>query len=124
MTGNEIDRYIEAAPKRAQAKLVELRRIIRAAAPDATETMSYRMPAYKLGRILVYFAAFEDHVSLFPTPSGVAAFEERLGRYEHSKGTIQFPLDQPLPAALVRRIVRFRVAENTRKDGAGRARRK
>ena len=106
-----VDRYIYAAPKEAQAKLKEMRATINKAAPKAKEAISYGIPTYKLNGNLVHFGAFKDRVSFFPTASGVAAFEKELGRYVISKGTIQFPINKPLPRGLIGRIVRFRVKE-------------
>lgn len=110
-----IDEYIAGFPAEIQTGLRELRAAIHEAAPDAVEKISYRMPAFDQMGILVYFAAFKDHYGFFPTSSGVQAFKEELAGYALSKGTIRFPLNQPLPLDLVRRIVRFRVEENLAK---------
>jgi uncharacterized protein YdhG (YjbR/CyaY superfamily) len=110
-----IDEYIAAFPKQIQDILQKLRRTIKEAAPQAQETISYQMPAFKLNGILVYFAAFKDHVGFFPTSSGVAAFEKELSEYKISKGTIRFPLDKPIPFDLVTKIVKYRVNENLQK---------
>src|SRR5947209_17438921 len=108
-----IDEYIEASPKDVQGILQRLRLTIREAAPGAVETISYQMPTFKLnGRGLVYFAAFKNHIGLYPIPSGVEAFERELSPYKQGKGSVQFPIDQPVPYELVRRIVTFRVNEN------------
>lgn len=108
-----IDEYLESFPEDVRRRLQELRAAIRAAAPDAKERISYRMPAFFYGAgVLVYFAAFKNHISLFPTESGVDAFRRELAPYRTSKGTIHFPLDRPLPLKLVARIVKFRAAEN------------
>jgi uncharacterized protein YdhG (YjbR/CyaY superfamily) len=109
--------YIAAAPKEARPKLRELRKIVRTAAPGAVESLKWSMPAVSYQRILVMYAAFTRHVSLFPTASALRAFRKQLGRFRTSAGTIQFPLDQPLPASLIRRIVAFRVKESIEKDG-------
>jgi len=111
-----IDEYIESFPKDIQAILSELRQVIREAAPQAEEAISYQMPAFKQNGILVYFAAFKTHIGFFPTASGVEAFKEKLSDYETSKGTIRFPIDKPLPLQLVKEIVRFRVKENLDKQ--------
>ncbi len=116
-----VDDYIEAFPRDVQRVLEELRATIRSAAPGATEMISYQMPAFKLKSVLVYYAAFKDHVSLFPKASGVAAFKDELAGYKVSKGTVQFPLDKPIPLDLVRRIVRFRVKEDLAKGSVKRA---
>ena len=110
---NEVDGYIAAAPRQAQPHLRELRRIIRAEAPDAQERISYKMPYYRLNGHLVYFACFKDHVSLFP--AGHVATEGALSRYIQGKGTYQFPLDEPLPASEIRNLIRARVKENDAK---------
>ena len=103
-------------PEETQALLEQIRDIIRSVAPDATETISYAIPTFDLnGKHLVHFAGFAKHVGFYPVPSGMAAFEEELKVYKRGKGSVQFPLDEPLPVDLIRRIVEFRVAENTRK---------
>lgn len=111
-----IDEYIALFPEDVQEKLKKIRSVIKAAAPHATETISYQMPAFKLNGILVYFAAFANHVSFFPTSSGVAKFKEELVGFETSKGTIRFPLDKPIPYDLIDRITTFRVQENVEKS--------
>ena len=119
----DVDSYLAAVPPEARAALERLRKIIRAAAPQATEAISYGMPAYKYHGALVYFAAFKNHCSFFPGTSSLAAYRHELERYETSKGTIHFTPDHPLPAALVRRIVRARVKENeAREKKPGKAR--
>jgi uncharacterized protein YdhG (YjbR/CyaY superfamily) len=107
-----IDEYISGFPPEVQEKLILLRKVIKESAPDAEEKISYQMPAFTLNGILVYFAAFKDHIGFFPTASGIEAFKQELSEYKWSKGTIQFPMDKPLPYDLVKRIVKFRVAEN------------
>ena len=114
-TAKNIDEYIDRYPKDVQAKLRKIRSTIRKAAPDATEAISYQIPTFKLGGNLIHFAAFPNHISLFPTSSGVAKFQKELAGYETSKGTIQFPLDRPIPYGLITRITRFRVKENSEK---------
>ena len=108
-----IDEYIEMFPPDIQSPLQEMRRTIRKAAPEATEAISYQIPTFKLNGNLVHFAAFKDHIGFFPTSSEVAAFEKELSKYKTSKGTIQFPLDKPIPYDLVRKIALFRVKENS-----------
>ena len=107
-----IDAYIATFPNDIQAILQALRAAIRAAAPDAEETIAYQMPTFRLKGNLVHFAAHRQHIGFYPTPSGIAAFRDELAAYKSAKGSVQFPLDQPLPLDLVQRIVRFRVAEN------------
>lgn len=111
----DIDAYISAAPETVQPQLRQLRETIRRAAPDAAEGISYGMPVYKQNGNLVYFGAFKHHLSFFPTASGVAQFKKELAGYKIAKGTIQLPFDQPLPLALIAKIVAFRVAENGKK---------
>ncbi|MGE5654679.1 MAG: iron chaperone [Bacillota bacterium] len=94
--------------------LNELRALIKAMVPGAAETISYAMPTFDLnGKHLVHFAAFRSHIGFYPTPSGIEAFEEELKSYKHAKGSVQFPLNQPLPLELIRRMVEFRVNETT-----------
>jgi len=108
-----IDEYIRTFPKDVQTILEKMRKTIREAAPGAVETISYQMPTFKLnGKGLVYFAAFKNHIGFYPIPSGVEAFEKELSPYKQGKGSVQFPIDQPVPYDLVRRIVTFRVNEN------------
>ena len=107
-----VDEYTAWFPEDVRLKLEGLRAAIRSAAPGAEERISYRMPAFFFEGPLVYFGAFKDHVGFFPTSSGVAAFRRELEPYGTSTGTVRFPLDKSLPLGLVKRIVRFRVAEN------------
>ena len=114
-----IDEYIASFPPEIQEKLQGIRAVIRRVAPDAEEAIRYGIPTFRLaGNNLVHFAAFKDHLSFFPTSSGVAKFREELSSYKLSRGTIQLPLDGPVPYDLVERIVRFRVEENLRKKKA------
>jgi len=113
-----IDEYIWAFPEPVQYLLEELRQAIREAAPDAEETISYQMPAFKLAGKLVYFAAYKTHIGFYPTPSAITAFADELTAYNCAKGTVQFPLDQPLPLDLITRMVQFRAAENRTKAAA------
>ena len=110
--GSSIDTYIAAFPQEIQARLREMRAIIRQAAPDSSETISYAIPTFDfLGKHLVHFAAFRHHIGFYPTASGIADFAQDMQQYKTSKGAVQFPLEQPLPEELIARIVRFRVAE-------------
>jgi uncharacterized protein YdhG (YjbR/CyaY superfamily) len=111
-----INEYIKASPKEVRGKLRELRATIRAAAPQAEERVSYRIPAFWFKGPVVYFAAFKDHIGFFPTGTGVQAFKKELAGYKTSKGTIKLPLDKPLPLALIRKIVKYKVAENRKND--------
>ncbi len=106
-----IDEYIAMYPKNVQVLLEEMRKAIKLSAPEAEETISYHMPAFRWHGILVYFAAFKNHIGFYPTASAMEAFKEELSPYETSKGTIRFPLDKPLPVALVKRIVKYRVKQ-------------
>lgn len=111
-----IAEYIDAAPSGAQKKLREMRACIRASAPGATESLKWGMPAFSHGRILVTFAVFKRHIGFYPTPSAVEAFADDLSTFVTAKGSIQFPLDKPLPLSLIRRITAFRVRESIEKD--------
>ncbi len=113
-----VDDYIQASPERVRGLLSEMRAIIRKAAPGAVEKISYRMPSFHDNGVLVYFGAFKSHIGFYPTASGIAAFPDDLKRYETSKGAVQLPLDEPLPAALITKIVKLRVAMNAAKKGA------
>jgi uncharacterized protein YdhG (YjbR/CyaY superfamily) len=107
-----VDEYIATFPKNVQSILEELREVIRESAPKAEETISYQMPAFKLNGILVWFAAHKNHIGFYPKTSAIEAFKEELSNYEASKGTIKFPLNEPIPFDLVKKIVKFRVKEN------------
>ena len=114
-TPRNIDDYVDRFPGHVQNLLQKVRRTIQAAAPQAQETISYRMPAFKLDRILVYFAAHTSHIGFYPGAGAIAAFRKELSRYKGAKGSVQFPFDESLPLALVRRIVKFRVNQNSSK---------
>ena len=107
-----VDEYISAFPASVQDALQQLRRTIRNAAPEAEETISYQIPTFKLNGNLVHFAAFKRHIGFYPTPSAIEAFKEELSPYEVAKGSVRFPLDQPVPFDLVTRITEYRVREN------------
>jgi uncharacterized protein YdhG (YjbR/CyaY superfamily) len=112
-----VEEYIADVPEPARSTFNRLRAAIRSAVPpEATETISYRIPAFKHKRVLVWFAAFSNHCSLFPTAAVIAAFENELKGFSTSKGTIHFPTDQPLPTALIKRLVKARVALNETKQ--------
>ncbi len=113
-----IDDYIAAFPPEVQAILQQIRQTIREEAPDAAEAISYQMPTFKLDGNLVHFGAFKNHIGFYPTPSGTAQFQQELAPYQHAKGSIRFPLDEPIPYALIRAIVRFRVEEAQAKAAA------
>ena len=108
--------YINAAPKEAQKKLREMRDCIRAAAPGATEGLKWGMPAFSYKRILVTFGAFKDHIGFYPTPSAIEAFADDLTRFHTASGSVQFPIEKPLPLTLIRKITAFRVKESLGED--------
>ena len=116
----DIDGYISQFSPDVQTILQDIRATIRAEAPDAEEIISYRMPAFRLHGILVYFAAFQKHIGLYPPVSGDKAIEKAIAPYVGEKGNLRFPLDQPIPLGLIRRIVRLRVKQNLAKAGAKR----
>jgi len=110
-----IDDYIAGFPEDVQLKLQKIRKTIRDAAPDAVEKISYQMPTFALEGNLVHFAAFKNHIGFYPAPRGIEAFQEELSAYQGGKGSVQFPLEQPVPYDLIRRIVVFRVKDNLEK---------
>ena len=110
-----IDEYVKGFPPETQKKLEEMRATIKMIAPNAEERISYQMPAFTLNGNLVYFAAFKNHIGLYPTPSGIEAFKDELSVYKNAKGSVQFPMDKPLPLELISRIVKYRVEENLKK---------
>src|SRR6476660_2663167 len=112
----DVTGYINAAPKEARKKLREMRACIGASAPGAMESLKWSMPAYSYRRILVTFAAFKHHIGFYPTPSAVKAFTKQLSGYKIATGSIQFPLDKPLPLDLIRKITAFRVRESVEED--------
>jgi uncharacterized protein YdhG (YjbR/CyaY superfamily) len=109
---DSIDEYIANFPVHIQEKLEELRAVIKKAVPEAEEKISYRMPAFTLKGILVYFAAHTNHIGFYPTSNGVEKFKDELSGYKCTKGTIQFPFNKPLPLDLITRIVIYRSTEN------------
>lgn len=112
----DIDEYIERFPTNVQKLLQKIRKTIQKAAPDATEVISYQMPAFKQKRVVVYFAAHKNHIAIYPAPRGAKEFKQELAEYEGGKGTVQFPLDQPVPYDLITRIVKYRIKENAELD--------
>lgn len=111
----DTDAYIATFPKSTQKLLEQLRKTIKKAAPKAEELISYNMPAYKYNGVLVYFAAYERHIGFYPTASGIKVFQKEISSYKNSKGAVQFPLDKPLPLALITSIVQYRAQENEEK---------
>jgi uncharacterized protein YdhG (YjbR/CyaY superfamily) len=118
-----IDEYIASFSPEVQAVLEKVRATIRSAAPDATETISYRIPAFTLNGVLVYFAAFQKHIGFYPPVRGDARLETAVARYAGEKGNLRFPLDQPIPYALITRIVKLRVKQNRAKAASRKTRR-
>jgi uncharacterized protein YdhG (YjbR/CyaY superfamily) len=104
MKAQNITGYIKAAPKEARAKLIEMVKIIRSAAPGSTQSLKWSMPAFSYKRILVTFAAFKNHIGFYPTPSAIRAFKKQLTKFKTAKGSIQFPLEKPLPKALIKKL--------------------
>jgi uncharacterized protein YdhG (YjbR/CyaY superfamily) len=115
-TVTTVDEYIASFPPSTAKLLSTMRKTIKAAAPKAEELISYQMPAYKYKGVLVYFAAFEKHIGFYATPTGHVSFKNELSKYKTGKGSVQFPLTEPLPLDLVKRIVQFRVKENEAKS--------
>ena len=112
-----VNEYISGFPPEVREKLEEIREIIRKAAPEAKEVISYSMPAVRQNGILVYYAAYTSHIGFYPTASGIENFKSEFSEYKSSKGAVQFPLNKPLPADLITRIVKFRLKETSSKKG-------
>ena len=111
-----IDDYIKIFPQDVESILERMRQTIRKATPEAVESISYQMPTFKLnGKNLVYFAGYKNHIGFYPVPSGIRAFKKELSQYRTGKGSLQFPIDKPVPYDLVKKIVMFRVKENMKK---------
>ena len=110
-----IDEYIAGFAPEIAERLQQVREVVKTSAPGAVETISYAMPTFDLYGHLVHFAAFKNHIGLYPTPSGIEDFDEESAPYKGGKGSLRFPLDDPLPIDLIARIVEFRVRENTAK---------
>jgi uncharacterized protein YdhG (YjbR/CyaY superfamily) len=112
-TAKSIDDYVDAFPSATRALLEQLRQTIRKAAPKAEETISYGIPTFKQGGNLVHFAGYSHHIGFYPGAAGISEFKKELAGYKGAKGSVQFPLDRPLPLSLVTRIVKFRVKQNS-----------
>jgi len=112
---NNIDQYIAGFPEATKLLLEKVRTAIKKAAPQAEEVISYNMPAYKLNGILVWFAGYKNHIGFYPMASGIETFKKELSVYKGAKGSVQFPLNKPIPLALITKIVKFRVKENLEK---------
>ena len=110
-----VDEYILSLPEETQKILEEIRATIKAAAPDAEEKISYQMPTFYLKGNLIHFAAYKNHIGIYPTPSGTEAFKKQLSKYQGGKGSIRLPINEPMPLKLISQIVKFRVAENLKK---------
>lgn len=108
----DIDAYIASFPEDVRAILEKVRATIRKAAPGAEETISYQIPTFTLNGNLVHFAAFKNHIGFYPGPTGIEAFKDELSAYKGAKGSVRFPLDKPIPLALISKIVKFRVKES------------
>lgn len=111
---NTVDEYMNMFAGDVREKLLQMRKAVKETAPDSEEKISYRMPAYMQNGPLVYYAAFKGHIGFYPTASGIEAFKEEFRAYKSGKGSVQFPIDKPLPIELVKRVVRFKVEENLR----------
>jgi uncharacterized protein YdhG (YjbR/CyaY superfamily) len=111
----DIDEYISSFPKEVQSHLQQIRECIRHAAPEAEEVINYGIPTFVLNGNLVHFAAYKNHIGFYPAPSGIKAFEKEVSVYKGAKGSVQFPLDKPMPLRLITKIVEFRVKENLNK---------
>ncbi|HEY4786349.1 MAG TPA: DUF1801 domain-containing protein [Bacteroidales bacterium] len=117
----DIDEYIDGFPKDIQKMLELVRETIKKTAPDAKETISYAMPAFTLnGRNLVYFAGFKNHIGFYPAPVGMEAFKQELSGYKTGRGSVQFPLDKPIPLELIAKIVKFRMNYNVEQENKSR----
>ena len=108
----QVDAYFKAAPREARVKLVQLRKIIKAAAPGANEGISYRMPYYNYNGALVWFAAFKNHIGFFVRPPVIQELRQELKGYETTKSTVRLPMDKPLPVVLIRKLTKARIAKN------------
>ncbi|MBK7569352.1 MAG: DUF1801 domain-containing protein [Bacteroidetes bacterium] len=113
-----IDEYIFPFPSETQKKLEQIRQLIQKLAPKAKEVISYGMPAFKLNSVIVYFAGYKHHIGFYPTSTGIKNFEKEFAKYKWSKGAVQFPLDEPLPVALITKIVKFKIKEDKEKADA------
>lgn len=115
-TAKNFDDYLDRFPKQVQQRLQKMRLTVKKAAPQAKEKISYGIPAFTLNGMLVWFAAFKNHIGFYPRTSAIAAFKKELAPYKGAKGSVQFPFDKPLPLPLISRIVKFRAKENLRRS--------
>ena len=111
-----VDDYFSVFPPATKKVLKEMRKIIKGAAPEAEEVISYNMPAFRQNGMLVFYAGYKEHIGFYPTGSGIAAFKDEFAKYKWSKGAVQFPLDEPLPVKLIEKIVKFKLKENLAKE--------
>lgn len=116
MKPKNIDEYIRMFPGDVQKTLETIRQTIRKAAPEAEETINYQIPTFRLNGNLVHFAAFKNHIGFYPTPSAIEAFKNELSKYDSAKGSVKFPLNEPIPLDLIRKIVKFRVDESIKEQ--------
>jgi uncharacterized protein YdhG (YjbR/CyaY superfamily) len=121
-TPNNIDEYIAAFPHDVQEVLEQIRATIKKVAPDSEEAIKYQIPTFVLNGILVHFGAFSNHIGFYPTPSGIDAFKHELAEYKGAKGSVQFPINEPMPLNLIEKIVKFRVKEAKAKSTANKKR--
>lgn len=124
ITFETIDQYVANYPPEIQDILEKIRSVIKKAAPEATEKIGYQMPTFVLHGNLVHFAAYKNHIGFYPAPSGIEAFKQQLSPYKGAKGSIRFPLDEPIPYELIGEIVKYRVAENIEKAANKKAKKK
>ena len=110
-----VDEYMSSLPKSSREILEGLRKAIKQAAPKAEEVISYNIPAFKFNGVLVFYAAYKEHIGFYPTAAGITAFKKELSKYEIAKGTVRFPVDEPLPLSLIKEMVKFRVIQNAEK---------
>ena len=110
-----VDEYIDLAEPKVKKALKDIRKAIKATAPKAEEVISYQMPGYKQNGMVVFFAGYKNHIGFYPTGSGIEKFKNEFAKYKWSKGAVQFPLDKPLPVALIKKIVKFKLQENEQK---------
>jgi uncharacterized protein YdhG (YjbR/CyaY superfamily) len=112
---SSIDEYIRSFPEHIQKKLEEIRNVIKELVPEAQEKISYQIPAFSLNGNLVWFAGYAKHIGFYPGASGIKAFKSELSKYKYAKGSVQFPIEEPLPIELIKKIVNFKVEENLKK---------
>lgn len=118
LTAKDIDSFIADFPKETQKLLQQVRETIQKAAPEAQETINYGIPTFKLNGNLVHFSGYKNHIGFYPGAAGIKAFEKEISKYKNAKGSVQFPLDQPIPFDLITRITKFRVQQNIEKAEA------